>query len=235
MRISDWSSDVCSSDLRRVACDPRPAHAVVCKAVGLADRGLCAVADRPHSRFRAAAGADRRFDHSSRWYMGVREAGARRTVCRASEDGGNRIAAADQPGRCGVDRRHLGGRAWAGGLLCVELALLVAAPVGGDWMNESVVRHDWDKAEVLAMFARPFADLMFDAQTVHRQHFDANAVQKAQLLSIKTGGCAENCGYCSQSASFKTGLKAEKLMAVDAVIEAAREARAGDRKSTRLN
>src|SRR3546814_14546982 len=65
---------------RRVACDPRPAHAVVCKAVGLADRGLCAVADRPHSRFRAAAGADRRFDHSSRWYMGVREAGARRTV-----------------------------------------------------------------------------------------------------------------------------------------------------------
>src|SRR3546814_9646515 len=86
--------------------------------------------------------------------MGVREAGARRTVCRASEDGGNRIAAADQPGRCGVDRRHLGGRAWAGGLLCVELALLVAAPVGGDWMNESVVRHDWDKAEVLAMFAR---------------------------------------------------------------------------------
>ena len=94
-------------------------------------------------------------------------------------------------------------------------------------MNESVVRHDWDKAEVLAMFARPFADLMFDAQTVHRQHFDANAVQKAQLLSIKTGGCAENCGYCSQSASFKTGLKAEKLMAVDAVIEAAREAKAG--------
>src|SRR3546814_18586968 len=68
---------------------------------------------------------------------------------------------------------------------------------------------------------------MFDAQTVHRQHFDANAVQKAQLLSIKTGGCAENCGYCSQSASFKNGLKAEKLMAVDAVIEAAREARAG--------
>src|SRR3546814_15250258 len=83
----------------------------------------------------------------------------------------------------------------------MELALLVAAPVRGDWMNESVVRHDWDKAEVLAMFARPFADLMFDAQTVHRQHFDANAVQKAQLLSIKTGGCAENCGYCSQSRS----------------------------------
>lgn len=94
-------------------------------------------------------------------------------------------------------------------------------------MTEAVVRHDWTKAEVLALFARPFADLMFDAQTVHRRNFDANAVQKAQLLSIKTGGCAENCGYCSQSASFKTGLKAEKLMAVENVLAAAREAKAG--------
>lgn len=94
-------------------------------------------------------------------------------------------------------------------------------------MTEAVVRHDWNKAEVLSLFARPFADLIFDAQTVHRRHFDANVVQKAQLLSIKTGGCAENCGYCSQSASFKTGVKAEKLMAVDAVIQAAREAKAG--------
>ena len=94
-------------------------------------------------------------------------------------------------------------------------------------MTEAVVRHDWTKAEVLALFARPFADLMFEAQTVHRQNFDANAVQKAQLLSIKTGGCAENCGYCSQSASFKTGLKAEKLMAVENVLAAAREAKAG--------
>ncbi len=94
-------------------------------------------------------------------------------------------------------------------------------------MTGSVVRHDWNKGEILALFARPFADLMFDAQTVHRQNFDANAIQKAQLLSIKTGGCAENCGYCSQSASFKTGLKAEKLMAVDAVVTAAREAKAG--------
>src|SRR3546814_19163496 len=96
--------------------------------------------------------------------MGVREAGARRSICRASEDGGNRIAAADQPGRCGVDRGHLGGRAWTGGLLCMELALLVAAPVMGDWMNESWVRPDWDKAEVLEVFDRPFADLMFDAR-----------------------------------------------------------------------
>ena len=94
-------------------------------------------------------------------------------------------------------------------------------------MTEFAVRHNWTKAEALALFARPFAHLIFEAQTVHRRHFDANAVQKAQLLSIKTGGCAENCGYCSQSASFKTGLKAEKLMAVDAVLAAAREARAG--------
>jgi biotin synthase len=94
-------------------------------------------------------------------------------------------------------------------------------------MSHTMLRHDWQKAEVLEIFARPFADLMFEAQTVHRQNFDANAVQKAQLLSIKTGGCAENCGYCSQSASFKTGLKAEKLMAVDAVVAAAREAKAG--------
>src|SRR3546814_14445722 len=100
-------------------------------------------------------------------------------------------------------------------------------------MTGTVVRHDWDKAEVLAMFARPFADLMFDAQTVHRRTFDANAVQKAQLLSIKTGGCAEHCGYCSQSASFKTGLKAEKLMAVDAVNAAAREAKEVGRASCR--
>src|SRR3546814_16113223 len=91
-------------------------------------------------------------------------------------------------------------------------------------MTGTVVRHDWDKAEVLAMFARPFADLMFDAQTVHRRTFDANAVQKAQLLSIKTGGCAENCGYCIQGERFKTGLKAEKHMAVDTVIAAERDA-----------
>src|SRR3546814_20062745 len=96
--------------------------------------------------------------------MGVREAGARRSICRASEDGGNRIAAAYPPGRCGVDRGHLGGRAWTGGRLCMELALLVEAPVRGDWLNESVVRHDWDMARVLAMFAWPLQCLLFVAQ-----------------------------------------------------------------------
>lgn len=88
-------------------------------------------------------------------------------------------------------------------------------------------RHDWTLEEVEALFARPFMELVFDASTVHRRWFDPNQVQKSQLLSIKTGGCAENCGYCSQSASFKTGLKAEKLMEPSAVIAEAMAAKAG--------
>ena len=92
-------------------------------------------------------------------------------------------------------------------------------------MNE--VRHDWTRAEVLALAAEPFGDLIFRAQSILRANFDPNAVQKSQLLSIKTGGCAENCGYCSQSAHFDTGLKAGKLMAVDAVLEAAERAKEG--------
>ncbi|MEJ0023546.1 MAG: biotin synthase BioB [Alphaproteobacteria bacterium] len=89
------------------------------------------------------------------------------------------------------------------------------------------VRHDWTRAEILALASRPFADLVFDAQRTLRANFEPNAVQRSQLLSIKTGGCAESCGYCAQSAHFDTGLKAGKLMAADAVIEAAREAKAG--------
>ena len=88
-------------------------------------------------------------------------------------------------------------------------------------------RHDWTLEEVEALFDRPFMELVFDAATVHRRWFDPNQVQKSQLLSIKTGGCAENCGYCSQSASFKTGLKAEKLMEPSAVIAEAMAAKAG--------
>jgi biotin synthase len=70
-------------------------------------------------------------------------------------------------------------------------------------------------------------ELVFQAATVHRAWFDPSEVQLSQLLSVKTGGCAENCGYCSQSAHFKTGLKAEKLMDADVVIAKAREARDG--------
>ena len=88
-------------------------------------------------------------------------------------------------------------------------------------------RHDWTLAEVEALFARPFMELVYDAATVHRAWFDPSEVQKSQLLSVKTGGCAENCGYCSQSASFDTGLKAEKLMDATAVIAEAMAAKAG--------
>ncbi|MBY4695831.1 biotin synthase BioB [Burkholderia latens] len=84
----------------------------------------------------------------------------------------------------------------------------------------------WRVADVVALFELPFNDLMFRAQQVHREHFDANAVQLSTLLSIKTGGCEEDCGYCSQSAHHDTGLKAEKLMDVDAVLDAARAAKA---------
>ncbi|MET3666567.1 biotin synthase BioB [Caulobacter sp. 1776] len=88
-------------------------------------------------------------------------------------------------------------------------------------------RHDWTLGEVEALFERPFMELVFEAATVHRAWFDPSEMQLSQLLSVKTGGCAENCGYCSQSAHFKTGLKAEKLMDADVVIAKAREARDG--------
>jgi biotin synthase len=77
-----------------------------------------------------------------------------------------------------------------------------------------------------ALFELPFNDLIYRAQTVHRAHFDPNAVQLSTLLSIKTGGCSEDCGYCSQSARFQTGLESEPLMALADVVDAARAARA---------
>jgi biotin synthase len=91
----------------------------------------------------------------------------------------------------------------------------------------AIARHDWTRAEVEALFAMPFMELVFLAASVHRQHFDPSAVQKSQLLSVKTGGCAENCGYCSQSAHFDTGLKAEKLMDTSSVLAEAMAAKAG--------
>ncbi len=86
-------------------------------------------------------------------------------------------------------------------------------------------RTDWTRDEVAGLFALPFADLLFEAQRVHRASFDPNAVQLSQLLSIKTGGCPENCGYCAQSSAFATGVPAGKLMDPDAVIAEARQAR----------
>ena len=88
-------------------------------------------------------------------------------------------------------------------------------------------RSDWSRAEIAALFELPFNDLIFQAQMVHRRHFDPNKVQKSQLLSIKTGGCAEDCGYCAQSMKFNTGVKAEKLMAAADVIAEPRLAQAG--------
>jgi biotin synthase len=89
------------------------------------------------------------------------------------------------------------------------------------------VRHDWTRAEVRALFGLPLPELMFQAQCVHRAHFNPCEVQISTLLSIKTGGCPEDCAYCPQSAQYQTGVKAEKLMSLDAVLAEARAAKAG--------
>jgi biotin synthase len=86
-------------------------------------------------------------------------------------------------------------------------------------------RHDWTRAEALALYEAPFNDLLHRAHTVHRRFFDPNAIQKSRLLSIKTGGCAEDCGYCSQSAHHASGLQASKLMAVERVLDEAKRAK----------
>src|ERR1700754_2145937 len=88
-----------------------------------------------------------------------------------------------------------------------------------------MIRTDWTRAEIAALFELPFNDLLWQAQGVHRQYHDPNAVQLSTLLSIKTGGCAENCGYCSQAAGNEADLKATKLMMVEEVLAAAREAK----------
>ena len=83
----------------------------------------------------------------------------------------------------------------------------------------------WRVDEVEALFALPFNDLLFRAQQVHRENFDPNAVQRSTLLSIKTGGCSEDCGYCSQSARYDTGLERERLLPLDEVLANARTAK----------
>jgi biotin synthase len=90
----------------------------------------------------------------------------------------------------------------------------------------SVIRHDWSREEILALFDLPFNDLLFRAQSVHREHFDPNTVQVSTLLSIKTGACPEDCSYCPQSAKYDTGLEKERLLPLEEVVEAARAARA---------
>ncbi|HEX4409247.1 MAG TPA: biotin synthase BioB [Xanthobacteraceae bacterium] len=90
----------------------------------------------------------------------------------------------------------------------------------------AVPRHDWSRDDIRALFALPFPELMFRAQSVHRANFDPTEVQISTLLSIKTGGCPEDCAYCPQSASYDTGVAANKLMAVEAVLTEARAAKA---------
>jgi len=101
------------------------------------------------------------------------------------------------------------------------------AAIHGETGQDDTVRHDWSRDEIAALFSLPFNDLIFQAQTVHRRRFDPNQVQMSTLLSIKTGGCSEDCAYCPQSAAYDTGVKAEKLMAVQAVLAEARRAKDG--------
>jgi biotin synthase len=89
----------------------------------------------------------------------------------------------------------------------------------------ATTRKTWTLAELEALYALPFNDLMFQAQSVHRANFDANAVQLSTLLSIKTGGCSEDCGYCSQSARHDTGLEREKLLDIAEVVATAKAAK----------
>jgi len=98
------------------------------------------------------------------------------------------------------------------------------APVATQTFED--VRHDWTREELRALFALPFSDLVYHAQTVHRMNFDANAVQISTLLSIKTGGCPEDCAYCPQSAHYETGVDASKLMDVARVVADAKAAQA---------
>lgn len=91
--------------------------------------------------------------------------------------------------------------------------------------SDRTLRHDWSREEAQALYEAPFNDLLFRAQSIHRRFFDPNRVQRSRLLSIKTGGCAEDCGYCSQSAHHSSGLKASKLMQVQKVLSEARQAK----------
>ena len=89
----------------------------------------------------------------------------------------------------------------------------------------AAARDIWPVAEVVKLFELPFNDLLWRAQKIHREHFDANEVELATLLSIKTGGCPEDCGYCPQSAHYDTGVTAEKMMPVEEVVAAAQAAK----------
>src|SRR5881398_994014 len=107
----------------------------------------------------------------------------------------------------------------------VELMSLAESPLRSP-ANPAPIRNDWTRAEVGALFALPFPELMFEAARIHRMHFDPSEVQIATLLSIKTGGCPEDCSYCPQAARYDTGVEAQKLLELQAVLDAARAAKA---------
>lgn len=93
-------------------------------------------------------------------------------------------------------------------------------------VSETPVRHDWSRGEVRALFDLPFPELLHRAASVHRGHFDPSEVQVSTLLSVKTGGCPEDCAYCPQAQRYQTGVDAQKLMSTEAVLEKARQAKA---------
>jgi biotin synthase len=104
--------------------------------------------------------------------------------------------------------------------------LLEAALTPAHTQADNLLRHDWRLAEVEALFELPFMDLMYRAQQVHRAFHAANRVQMSTLLSIKTGGCPEDCGYCPQSIHYETGVAREDMLPLEAVVDAARKAQA---------
>ena len=104
-------------------------------------------------------------------------------------------------------------------------SVLNAHGCGGDCTDPNFDNGRWPRAKVLGLFNLPFNDLLWQAQQVHRQHWDANEVEHATLLSVKTGGCPEDCGYCPQSSKYDTGVEANKLMSPDEVREAVVAAR----------
>lgn len=89
----------------------------------------------------------------------------------------------------------------------------------------AVIRHDWSAEELHALFDLPLPELLYRAASVHRQHFDPAEIQVSTLLSVKTGGCPEDCAYCPQAQRYNTGVTAQKLMDVDAVVAKARQAK----------
>ena len=108
----------------------------------------------------------------------------------------------------------------------VSLSSLRAGPLANRPTKVTTTAGPWPLEAVEALYALPFMDLLLRAQQVHREHFDPHAIQLSTLLSVKTGGCSEDCGYCPQSAQHDTGMQASKLLPLDDVLEAARAAKA---------